>query len=308
MKLSKPEGLILDFDGVFTDNSVYTDSSGKEIVKTSKYDSLALKNFHTNFPLFPIIVISSETNETVAKRCSKLKLKFYNSVEDKIAVANDWSKRENLDLKNCIFLCNDINDIELCKLVGYPVGVLDCNPKIMPYLKHTTKVSGGNGAIAEILEMTTELINSNNYNKHKSFAPESPLNESVGAREWGTEKLLFLSSGNYTVKELFIKKGFKGGLQMHRLKDESSYVVSGKLLVRFDDGNGILQEKIFSPGSSLRFRPGCVHQEEALEDTVLIECSTPHFNDRVRMEDFYKMPINGSKGLPSTSIFDIETK
>lgn len=307
MELSKPQGLILDFDGVFTDNSVYTDSFGNEINKTSKYDSLSLKNFHERFPTFPIIVISSETNNNVAKRCKKLKLNFFNSVEDKIAVANDWSKRENLDLRRCIFLCNDLNDIELCKLVGYPIGVLDCNPKIKPYLKYITKASGGNGAIAEILEMISGLIMNDNK-KHKSIAPETPLNKSVGAREWGTEKLLFISSGNYTVKELFIKKGFKGGLQMHRLKDESSYVVSGKLLVRFDDGNGILQEKIFLPGSSLRFKPGCVHQEEALEDTLLIECSTPHFNDRVRMEDFYKISINGSTGLPSTSIFDIETK
>ena len=76
MKLSKPEGLILDFDGVFTDNSVYTDSFGNEIIKTSKYDSLSLKNFHERFPAFPIIVISSETNNNVAKRCKKLKLKL----------------------------------------------------------------------------------------------------------------------------------------------------------------------------------------------------------------------------------------
>ena len=50
MPTSKPSGLILDFDGVFTDNSVLTDSLGREIIKTSKYDSLALKfsvhNFH----------------------------------------------------------------------------------------------------------------------------------------------------------------------------------------------------------------------------------------------------------------------
>ena len=75
---------------------------------------------------------------------------------------------------------------------------------------------------------------------------EKPLNKSLGIREWGEEKLLFLSSNNYTVKELFIKKGFKGGLQMHRLKDESSYVVFGKLLVRYDSGNGILKKEIFT--------------------------------------------------------------
>ena len=82
MNTSTPNGLILDFDGVFTDNSVLTDSIGKEIIKTSKYDSLALKSFSSKFPLFPILVISSETNPCVAKRCKKLKLDFFDSVQD----------------------------------------------------------------------------------------------------------------------------------------------------------------------------------------------------------------------------------
>ena len=95
---------------------------------------------------------------------------------------------------------------------------------------------------------------------------------------------------------------------MHRLKDESSYIVSGKLLVRYDSGNGILKEEIILPGSSLRFKPGCVHQEEALEDTLIIECSTPHFNDRVRMEKHYQVDNLNNEGLPTTSFFEIENK
>ena len=72
MNNSIPHGLILDFDGVFTDNSVLTDSSGNEIIKTSKYDSLALKSFSSKFPLFPILVISSETNPCIAKDVKNL--------------------------------------------------------------------------------------------------------------------------------------------------------------------------------------------------------------------------------------------
>lgn len=306
MQSSLPSGLILDFDGVFTDNSLLTDSLGNEIIKTSKYDSLALKRFSSKFPLFPIVVISSETNKCVAKRCEKLKLEFFHSVEDKVSVAIKWAKKKNLDLKKCFFLCNDINDIELCKIIGYPIGVSDCNKEIKPYLKQLTNARGGEGAIKETLEILSILINQDIT--HKSIPPEKPQNKSIGLREWGKEKLLFLSTNNYSVKELFIKKGFKGGLQMHRLKDESSYIVSGKLLVRFDSGNGILQEEIFLPGSSLRFRPGCVHQEEALEDTVIVECSTPHFNDRVRMESHYKIDDLETEGLPTTSFFEIENK
>ena len=65
-------------------------------------------------------------------------------------------------------------------------------------------------------------------------------------------------------------------------------------------------KKRFLPGSSLRFKPGCVHQEEALEDTLLIECSTPHFNDRVRMESFYQIDNLETEGLPTTSFLKLK--
>ncbi len=302
----KPSGLILDFDGVFTDNFLLTDSHGNELIRTSKYDSLALKDFKSRFPLFPITVISSETNNCVIKRCQKLKINLYHSVEDKVTTAKNWSKQNNIDLKKSIFLCNDINDIELCKIVGFPIGVADCNKIIKPFIKQITSRSGGNGAIAEVLNLISNILNDSNL--HKSIPPTKPINRDVGFREWGKERLLFLSPSYYTVKELFIKKGFKGGLQMHRLKDESAYIVSGKLLLRFDEGDGILKKKIFLPGESIRFEPGCVHQEEALEDTLLIECSTPHFNDRIRMESHYDVDYDKGKGLPTTNLFDIEIK
>ena len=303
----KPEGLILDFDGVFTDNNVYTDTNGIELIKTSKYDSLALSKFRNEFPTFPIVVISSEENECVRQRCKKLKLQIFHEINNKVSIAVEWSKQKKISLQNCIFICNDINDIELCKIVGYPIGVADCNKKINPYIKARTQSAGGHRAISEVLETITNILSRKNI--HLSIPPTQPLNESVGERDWGKETLLFISSSNYSVKELFIKKGSKGGLQRHQLKDESVYVVSGKLLIKYDKGDGFLKEMIIKSGSSIRFQPGCVHQEEAIEDTILIECSTPHFNDRVRMETFYGYSQEEEKkGLPSTDLFEIFTR
>ncbi|TGL99193.1 cupin domain-containing protein [Leptospira jelokensis] len=140
----------------------------------------------------------------------------------------------------------------------------------------------------------------------KVVPPEFPKSESVGEREWGEEILLILASGKYTLKQLNVKAGKKGGLQYHRLKDESSYIISGKLLLRYDDGTGKLVEKIVGPGEWFRFPPGCVHQEEALTDVVRIEVSTPHFNDRVRVEEKYG--ISEFSGLPTTSEDEIQLK
>jgi mannose-6-phosphate isomerase-like protein (cupin superfamily) len=131
-----------------------------------------------------------------------------------------------------------------------------------------------------------------------------PVKESVGERPWGTEDLVALVSGKFSVKVLNIKAGSKGGLQYHRLKDEVAFVVSGKMLIRFDLGDGNLQERIIEAGDVVHFMPGLVHQEEAMSDCMIIEASTPHFNDRVRVEAEYN--FGNPEGLPTTLIDEID--
>lgn len=133
-----------------------------------------------------------------------------------------------------------------------------------------------------------------------------PKSETVGERDWGSEDLLVLAPRKYSLKRLFIKKGFKGGLQHHRIKDEAGFVVSGKLIIRYDSGSGKLKERVLSEGCWFHFPPGIVHQEEAITDCVIVEVSTPHFNDRVRREEDYG--ISGGGGLPTTSIENIQTR
>ena len=80
--------------------------------------------------------------------------------------------------------------------------------------------------------------------------PIFPELQSVGPRDWGEESLLVLSSGNYTMKKLSVKAGKKGGLQYHRLKDEASYIISGEMILRYDDGSGNLVEKKVNSGET----------------------------------------------------------
>jgi mannose-6-phosphate isomerase len=131
-----------------------------------------------------------------------------------------------------------------------------------------------------------------------------PQSSKVGDRPWGTEDLLALVSGYFSFKKLFLKAGNKGGLQYHRKKDEVAVLVSGQLLVRYDLGDGLLKERMILPGEVVHFSPFLVHQEEAITDCVILEASTPHFNDRVRVEQQYG--LSGSEGLPSTSEDEIE--
>ena len=133
-----------------------------------------------------------------------------------------------------------------------------------------------------------------------------PVAQSVGERPWGTEDLLALVSKQFSVKRLKIKAGNKGGLQYHRFKDEVAIMISGQMLIRYDLGDKIIQEKIVSAGEVVHFPPGLVHQEEAITDCEIIEASSPHFNDRVRVEENYG--FGSPKGLPTTLETEIEIR
>jgi len=133
-----------------------------------------------------------------------------------------------------------------------------------------------------------------------------PSPKNMGKREWGYETLLALIPKKISLKILKIKKGKKGGLQYHRKKNECGYVLSGKLLIRYVNEKGILINKICKAGDAFHFAPGLIHQEEALTNCSIIEASTPHFNDRVRVEAKYGLKSYG--GLKSTKLKNIKFK
>lgn len=116
-------------------------------------------------------------------------------------------------------------------------------------------------------------------------------------REWG-EEIFFAETARYLGKILKMHAGTKGGLQYHVEKDETEYLLSGRALLRYDDGDGTLVELDVHPGESVHIPPGAVHQFEALEDCIFLEASTPHYDDRVRVEAEYGLTDEG--GLPTT--------
>ena len=133
-----------------------------------------------------------------------------------------------------------------------------------------------------------------------------PKAQELKKRSWGKEIILFIIPKLLSLKLLKIKKGKMGGLQYHHKKNECGYVISGKLLIRYDNGKGKLTEKILKKGDVFHFPPGAVHQEEAISDCKIIEASSPHFNDRVRVESRYGLRSKG--GLRSTLISDVKLK
>ena len=92
----------------------------------------------------------------------------------------------------------------------------------------------------------------------------------------------------YVGKLLFVAAGQSLSLQFHREKDESWYVQSGRAKVELGEvGEAVLVEEVVTAGAAFRFEPGTVHRVTALEDTTILEVSTPHLDDVVRLEDSY---------------------
>jgi len=106
-------------------------------------------------------------------------------------------------------------------------------------------------------------------------------------KPWGHE-LIWAHAEQYVGKVLFVKAGESLSLQFHNEKDESWYVQSGRAQLELGDaGQSILNSEVVGEGACFRYRPGTVHRVTALEDTTILEVSTPHLDDVVRLDDRY---------------------
>ena len=106
-------------------------------------------------------------------------------------------------------------------------------------------------------------------------------------KPWGHE-LIWALTDDYCGKILFVRAGESLSLQFHRVKDESWYVLDGRAELELGAaGQQALDHEVIQAGSAFRFRPGTVHRVRALADTRILEVSTPHLDDVVRLEDSY---------------------
>jgi YrbI family 3-deoxy-D-manno-octulosonate 8-phosphate phosphatase len=149
--LASVELVIFDFDGVFTDNSVYVTEGGLESVRCWRSDGLGLSRLRSiNVKTF---IISTEANSVVAARAKKLRIPCKQGIEDKAASILETCQELCIPSEKTMFVGNDINDIPGFKSVGIPVAVFDAYPEVYPYVIFRTKTPGGMGAVREICDL-----------------------------------------------------------------------------------------------------------------------------------------------------------
>jgi mannose-6-phosphate isomerase-like protein (cupin superfamily) len=106
-------------------------------------------------------------------------------------------------------------------------------------------------------------------------------------KPWGWE-LIWANTDEYVGKLLFVQAGEALSLQYHERKDESWYVHEGRASLELGRvGSDGLEAREIRPGDCFHFAPGTIHRVRAVEDTLIVEVSTPDLGDVVRLEDAY---------------------
>ncbi len=150
----KVDLIILDFDGVLTDNRVWTDAEGNEWVAANRSDGWGVATLKEAG--YQIIVLSREKNPVVAARCRKLGIDVIHGVDAKDVVLKRLLEERKFKADRTIYLGNDVNDLPCFPLVGCALVVADAHPQAKANADLVLTRAGGYGAVRELSDI---LIN-----------------------------------------------------------------------------------------------------------------------------------------------------
>ena len=153
-QFAKVKWLIFDFDGVFTDNLVYTSEKGEESIACWRSDGLGLSKVKELG--IPIWVISTEKNPVISRRCEKLGIPCIQGCDNKAAALTQVLEEQNVSLQSAAYIGNDINDESCLKIVGFPIAVADAYPEVIKLADYVTTRSGGRGAVREVCDLVVK--------------------------------------------------------------------------------------------------------------------------------------------------------
>ena len=150
------KALFLDFDGVMTDNRVWTDQDGRETVAASRGDGYGIQMLVKAG--VPVVVISKEKNPVVAARCKKLGIPYEQGIDDKTGVLKREQAKLGVDPAETVFVGNDLNDLPAFPLVGWAVAVADAEPEVLRLADFVLSKNGGHGAVREICDLILDKM------------------------------------------------------------------------------------------------------------------------------------------------------
>ena len=148
--LSEIRLVVFDFDGVFSDNRVWTNDRGEESVACFRGDSAGLRRLdEVGVDYF---VLTSETNDAVPARARKIRIECVRGIEDKLPVLEAELQRRGVSLAETAYVGNDINDAGCLAAVGLAVVPSDAWPEVVPLAGVVLTRAGGHGCVREFCD------------------------------------------------------------------------------------------------------------------------------------------------------------
>jgi len=155
ISLENIDAIVFDFDGVLTDNKVYLNQEGKESVSCSRADGLAFDVLHKLQK--PAYILSTEKNPVVTARAEKLKTPAVQGIKNKVDGIKQLAEKQNFNLKNTLYVGNDLNDYRAMQICAYTACPADSHQKIKEISTVILKTLGGHGIVRELLEEVFQL-------------------------------------------------------------------------------------------------------------------------------------------------------
>jgi 3-deoxy-D-manno-octulosonate 8-phosphate phosphatase (KDO 8-P phosphatase) len=141
---------VFDFDGVFTDNRVWVNERGEEMLAFSRSDGLGLRRLGEVG--VQALIVSMERNPVVAARAAKLEVECLTGVDDKLGALRERVTRDGLSLEDTAYVGNDVNDAACLRLVGLPVVPADAWPEVKRLARWILERPGGHGCVREFCD------------------------------------------------------------------------------------------------------------------------------------------------------------
>ena len=149
----KIELIICDFDGVITDNKVWTDQDGNETIAAYRSDSIRIHELREKG--MDVMILSSEPNQVVQARAKKMGVESIQGVglQDKGRVMREVLAQKNIPAENVVYIGNDFNDLPCFEVAGWSVAVADAYPEVIRAADHVLETAGGHGALRELCDL-----------------------------------------------------------------------------------------------------------------------------------------------------------
>ncbi|MEV8390816.1 MULTISPECIES: acylneuraminate cytidylyltransferase [unclassified Streptomyces] len=142
------DAVVLDFDGTQTDDKVFVDSDGREMVAVHRGDGLGIAALRRSE--LKLLILSTEQNPVVAARARKLQVPVLHGIDRKDVALKQWCDEHGIAPERVLYVGNDVNDLPCFGLVGWPVAVASAHDAVRAAARAVTTTPGGEGAIREI--------------------------------------------------------------------------------------------------------------------------------------------------------------